>query len=1221
MRYADLLCRQKIFTTRSPNAPDPLVTVVMPTYCRHNEGMLIRCLDSVLGQTLSDFEFIVMDDGSTDGTEKVLHERALRDPRLVHVRLERNSGLPGVLINEAVRMGRGQFIAYMFDDNEWFPQALEHLVNAAQMSGSDLVHGKAYVVQPDGQRVEYGSLPSGYESLASFNTIPNGAVLIPRSFIDRFGLYDPHYVIGRLYDWELWLRARKMGATFAYVDEFITTEYGPTSSSSLGNAVRLNFPISAAYLQDETRRVENATRLKPETIDDYDIFDPEQVFPYIRNMGEWDIFEDAIYKPLLKRHPEYEYLPPLRHNRRYDRQLQKYLLNPVFEIFNDRKRTLILCNRVTLLVNDLRQALQADGRRIVFLAPQWSGTLYNVEDLDEIVIVDSVVNWVLHSSLQQIDLQKPIIVIHQSDTSNPGGSSYASLQNAWQSSLNVKQSMIAFPGIRIDPKLSMYRDHLRSLADLTINNQPEGNDLALQYFPNQLHPLEMQQISREHNLYVGDYSETTESTRVSIRYLAEKGWRIWLFPWSKLPDDWLSFSKVSLTSDTMPTCVQANPTAIWTAVPEIARLHDGFDQACLQEGLLNQGGLWIEFSQALSDPNDHQVEQLRQSLFMKLKNQSSGLCQDARWRQWRNLFDGAAFCHLVARHRGKRSSQEVSGQIFINSQAIGGSEAIGVQIVAALHRIGLHLALAVPAHVNITSGGLETINQRLAEYGLPPADCIDYGRLIYSLSQDNVNEDDFEEILQPTRTWLMNKNPDWLLTSGIIPEPMVASALDQICFTTAFQPWDYPLFRLGFLRDYVDGGSADSFWAASKWREFLQPPFMVFRSWVEPDYFRIKSELSEAFPINIAVIGALQPRKRQLEAILAVQALIEKGYDIRLNLYGYEFAGFADYIDKIKNIVNSSPVLKKRVTFHGFVNVPDVLPYNHIILSTSMDESLPGSLIQSMAAGLIPVATQAGGTSEAIEDNVTGFLIHDFSLSAIVDAIERSILARSTWSEISDCARYWVANHCSEQVFVSDLLAMMGQAAEIWVAPGSRYYLESQPTTNNPKSPILPQPEYIRRYLSLSEENHSRPGPELNSAPLIYHLKLEQDGWCGIRVRFGTYFRQPAGQLQIEIHRPGTRRPIRHMQVNLARVQDNEWLELMFEPIRRSLGQDFEVHISAEVVSGRLAIYEMLPKPQSVHLAVLRVGQASRRYLKARLPLRRSGLAVLPIYHREAADE
>ena len=413
---------------------------------------------------------------------------------------------------------------------------------------------------------------------------------------------------------------------------------------------------------------------------------------------------------------------------------------------------------------------------------------------------------------------------------------------------------------------------------------------------------------------------------------------------------------------------------------------------------------------------------------------------------------------------------------------------------------------------------------------------------------------------------------------------------------------------------------SDSFWAASKWQEILQPPFSVARSWVEPDYFKIKSDIPSKFPINIAMIGALQPRKNQLEAILAVQKLLETGYDLKLNLYGYEFPGFSDYINKMKKIVNDSSLLQERVTFHGFVNIPSVLSTNHIVLSTSIDESFPGSLLQSMAAGLIPVATQAGGTAEMIEDNISGFLIHGFSLNDVVDALERSIQSRSRWPEISARARCWVADNCSEQAFTSKLLSMMIQATEIWVAPGSRYYVETRPTVESAVR-AAPQPEYTRKFLSLAEENRSRPGPELNSAPLIYHLKPERDGWCGFRLRFGTYYHQPAGSLKVEVRRPGSRRPLRHMQVNLERVHDNEWLELMFEPIRRSFGQDFEVQISAEVVSGRLAIYEMLPKPQSVHLAVLRVGQASRRYLKARLPLRRSGLAVLPIYHREAADE
>lgn len=1219
MRYADLLGSRSIFSTRPPDAPPPLVTVVMPTFRRHSEGMLVRCIDSVLRQSLPDFEFIVMDDGSTDGTAGVLHEAALRDPRLVHVRLERNSGLPGVLINEAVRMGRGQFIAYMFDDNEWFPQALEYMINTARTSEADLVHGKAYVVQADGRRVEYGKVPTGYESLGCFNTIPNGAVLTTRAFVDTYGLYDPHYVIGRLYDWELWLRAWNMGARFTFVDEFITTEYGPTSSTSLGNAVRLNYPISAAYLQDEFRRVANAARLTPETIDDYDILDPEAVLPYVRSMGEWEIFEDAVYKPLLKRHPEYVYRPPLRHNRRFDHTYQPYQLNPVFGIFNDRKRSLILSNRVTPLAKDLRDALQADGRRVVLIAPQWSGDLYNVDDLDEIILVDTVINWVLDETLNQVDLHKPIIVIHQSDVAEPAADVYAPLQNAWQTAMEIKQSLVAFPGIRIDPGYSMYRDQLRGLADLTISSQPEGSDLPLPCLPNRLLPAEVISTALERNLYVGDFSALSKSTRLKVRELGKLGWRLWLFPWSRLPETWETIAGVRWTNDSLPTCALTNPDAAWSAVPEVAQLHQGFDQICLQEGLLKGGGLWLEFETAGQNPDLPDVDELRRGLIAEHTCQSAGLCADARWRQWRNLLDGAAFQHRVARQRGKRSARETSGQVFINSQAIGGSEAVGMQAAWVFNRLGIRCRLSVPASVNVHPGGFEMINRWLVDHGLSAASAVEYGLVNYALYRQQLDDADLTNLVKPLQDWLANENPDWLYASAIIPEPAVTAG-DRLCLMSMFSPWDYPLHRLTFLRDFVDGGFSDTSWAARHWSAWLQPPFGVVRSLVEPNFFRyFNLELPDE-PIQVAVIGALQPRKRQREAILAARSLLQKGYRVNFNFYGYEFAGFTDYIDGLKDLA-AQPDLAGRVHIHGFVEEMDqILAGNHILFSASGDESLPNSLLQAMAASLIPVAAPAGGIPEAIEDGVTGFLAHGFEVDALAEALERAIAGRPNWPQIANHARDWVAENCSEQAFAASLLAVMLPAADIWAAPGSLYYTGPAMLPASSAQEIQP-PEYTRLFLSLADENRLRPGPELNTAPLVFNLHTEQDGWCGIRVRFGTYFRQPAGQLQIEIHRPGTRRPIRHMQVNLARVQDNEWLELMFEPIRRSLGQNFEVQISAEVASGRLAIYEMLPKPQSVHLAVLRVGQASRRYLKARLPLHRSGLAVLPIYHREAADE
>lgn len=1218
MRYGDLLGPRTVFTSRPPEAPAPLVTVVMPTYCRHSEGMLERCLQSVLQQTFGDFEFIVMDDGSTDGTEQVLQQTALRDPRLVHVRLERNSGLPGVLINEAVRMGRGQFIAYMFDDNEWFPGALENLLHTARSSQADLIHGKAIVVQANGQRVEFGGVPSGYESLAVFNTIPNGAVLIRRSFVDQFGLYDPHYVIGRLYDWELWLRAWKMGARFAYVDEFITTEYGPTSSTSLGNAVKLNFPISAAYLQDEARGVANAARLKPDTIDDYDILNPETVLPYVRSLAEWDAFEETVFQPLLRRHPEYEYLPPLRHNRRFDRQFMPYQLNPVYEIFNDRKRTILISNRATLLANDLRQALQADGRRIVFLAPQWSAGLYNVEDLDEIIILDSSINWVLDAALEKIDLQKPIIFIQQADVPQPIADPYVSLQHAWHSALNIQQSLVAFPGIPLDKKVEVYRQELRAYAQLTLSSQPQAGDITLEYLPNAIQPLPAGPAA-ERNLYVGDFSTTSEATRESIHRLAQQGWCIWLFPWSHLPQGWEEFASIQLITDSLPACVQKQPAATWSAVPEVARLHAGFDHSCLLEDLLRQGGRWVDFAFALQQPDDLQLEEARQKMLEDHERLSISLCPDARWRQWRNLVDGAAFCHRVLRQRGKDYNHQTVGQIFINSQAIGGSEAVGMLIAWAFNRIGIHCRLAAPAHVNVHAGGLETINHWLLERGLEPASTAEYGMVNYALYNQHVDTSQLENLAEPLKDWLSKEDPDWLLASAIIPEPAVAAAPDQICFMSMFSPWDYPLHRLPFLRDFVDGSFSDTAWAASLWSAWLQPPFGVVRSLVEPDRFQqFNRELAEE-PIQIAVIGALQPRKRQREAILAVRKLLQKGYSLEVNFYGYEFAGFTEYIEGLRTLAQE-PDLAGHIHIHGFVeNMDDILANNHLVFSASGDESLPNSLLQAMAAGLIPVAAPAGGIAEAIEDGVTGFLCAGFSINDLAAALERAILARPRWPQLASRARRWVADHCSEQVFVSDLLGMMLQAAEIWSAPGSNFF-SGTPMMPEALQPVT-DPEVSRKFLSLDEEERLRPGPQLNPAPLIFPLQAEKDGWCGVRVRFGSYFRQPAGSLLVEIRRKNSPHVLRSITVDLSRVHDNEWLELLFSPIRRSLGQNFEVNISAEITSGRLVVYEVLPDPLPVQLAVLRTGQVSRRYLKARLPLRRNGLAILPVYCREDAHD
>src|SRR5437764_645008 len=107
----------------------PTVSVVMSTSGKNRpEGscpnLLRRALDSILAQTFSNFELVLIDDASTDGTEKVCRKYAKRDDRIRLSRFESSSGFHAVRYNDGMLQSRGEFVAFMFDDDLLFPQGL-----------------------------------------------------------------------------------------------------------------------------------------------------------------------------------------------------------------------------------------------------------------------------------------------------------------------------------------------------------------------------------------------------------------------------------------------------------------------------------------------------------------------------------------------------------------------------------------------------------------------------------------------------------------------------------------------------------------------------------------------------------------------------------------------------------------------------------------------------------------------------------------------------------------------------------------------------------------------------------------------------------------------------------------------------------------------------------------------------------------------------------------
>src|SRR6266436_1644596 len=115
---------------------DPSVTVIIATY--HWSSVLPYSIGSVLRQTFTDFEVLVVGDGCTDESEAVV--RGVGDPRVKWINLPTNTGHQSEPNNEGLRQARGQFIAYLGHDDLWLPHHLSCLISALKQ-GADLAYG------------------------------------------------------------------------------------------------------------------------------------------------------------------------------------------------------------------------------------------------------------------------------------------------------------------------------------------------------------------------------------------------------------------------------------------------------------------------------------------------------------------------------------------------------------------------------------------------------------------------------------------------------------------------------------------------------------------------------------------------------------------------------------------------------------------------------------------------------------------------------------------------------------------------------------------------------------------------------------------------------------------------------------------------------------------------------------------------------------------------
>jgi len=190
---------------------EPLVSVVMTVY--NYERYVAESIESILAQTFRDFEFIIIDDASSDSTQKVIS--GFIDRRIVFVRNDENLGQTRSL-NKALRLARGTYIARIDGDDVSFPDRLKRQVDFLERNPRVGVVGTWLQSVDERNRLirksRYPVIPTLgrllFLNLFNWPCLTHPTVMVRKGCFETVGPYNEQYRISQ--DYDLWLRvARK----------------------------------------------------------------------------------------------------------------------------------------------------------------------------------------------------------------------------------------------------------------------------------------------------------------------------------------------------------------------------------------------------------------------------------------------------------------------------------------------------------------------------------------------------------------------------------------------------------------------------------------------------------------------------------------------------------------------------------------------------------------------------------------------------------------------------------------------------------------------------------------------------------------------------------------------------------------------------------------------------------------------------------------------------
>ena len=201
----------------------PLFSVIIPNY--NHAKYLPRAIESVINQTLSNWEILIIDNHSSDETEKVVNPYLSEK---IHLFKIHNNGIIAASRNLGITHSKGEWIAFLDSDDWWSETKLEENLLMIKQFEADLIYHDLYIVK-DKKNITHNERTRGedisnkpWEYLLNYgNSIPNSSVVVRKSCIESIGGISEERTCISWEDYDTWLRLAQNGFLFRKINKVL----------------------------------------------------------------------------------------------------------------------------------------------------------------------------------------------------------------------------------------------------------------------------------------------------------------------------------------------------------------------------------------------------------------------------------------------------------------------------------------------------------------------------------------------------------------------------------------------------------------------------------------------------------------------------------------------------------------------------------------------------------------------------------------------------------------------------------------------------------------------------------------------------------------------------------------------------------------------------------------------------------------------------------------